>query len=63
MPATASNVVEDQVIQTPRLAPKAGEAGLEAGLGYDMSGSFDFKAFIWYFNTADASGATDVNRE
>jgi len=62
---TVSNIVEDQVVQTPGSAPKAGEAGLEAGLGPDMAGNFDVEAFFmrWDPNAADASGATDANRE
>jgi hypothetical protein len=61
---TVSNVVEDQVIQTPGSAPRAGEAGLEAGLGPDMAGNFDVEAFFmrWDPNAADASSATGANR-
>jgi hypothetical protein len=62
---TVSNVVEDQVIQTPGSAPRAGEAGLEAGLGPDIAGNFDVEAFFmrWDPNAANASSATDANRE
>jgi len=59
-----SDAVEDQVVQTPGLARNAEEAGLEAGLGPDMAGSFDVEAFMrWDSNAADASGSADANRE
>lgn len=62
---TVSNVVEDQIMQTPDSAPKAGEPGLESDLGSDMAGNFNAEAFFmrWDSNVADASSATNASQE